>query len=166
MVSLVDIGDLKATVSIRGNDLEVSGITAAHIVGVFYKFPEVRMFLTQASPGAEVVQTLITRFPEAVALLIAAACGSPDDEKVIAVAGKLGIGEQYAILEKVAELTFPQGIQNFLDGVQKRFRQANGGLGWAPATTLPAQSNGASPPEEQSETAGTVHPDNSAPGSS
>jgi hypothetical protein len=73
MVSLVDIGDLKDTVSIRGKEIEISGITAAHIVGIFYKFPEVRMLLTQATPGEQVVQTLIVKFPEAVALLIASA---------------------------------------------------------------------------------------------
>lgn len=166
MVSLVDIGDLKDTVSIRGKDIEISGITAAHIVGVFYKFPEVRMFLTQPQPGSEVVQTLITRFPEAVALLIAAACGSPDDEKAIDIASRLGIGEQYMILEKVAVLTFPQGMTNFLEGVQKLFAQANGGLGWAPGTTLPAPSSDASQQEEAKETAGTAPPDNSAPGTS
>jgi hypothetical protein len=160
MVSLVD------TVSIRGKEIEISGITAAHIVGIFYKFPEVRMLLTQATPGEQVVQTLIVKFPEAVALLIASACGAPDDDKAIAIAGSLNIGEQYEILEKVAKLTFPQGIQNFLDGAQKLFGQANGGLGWAPGMTLPARSNDASQQDETKTDAGTAPPDNSAPGSS
>lgn len=157
MVSLVDIGDHKDTVELRGKLIEISGITAVNIVSIFYKFPEVRMMLTQQTPGSEVVQALVARSPDAVAYIIAAAVGEPDNEKVIEVASGLTVGEQYAVLEKVGKLTFPQGMQNFLDGVQSLLARANGGLGWAPGMTSPAQSSDASQQVAQSETAGTVH---------
>ena len=155
MVSLVDIGKLRGTATIRGEEVDITGIKAKNIVNIFFKFPEVRMILTQVKPDAEVITTMVARFPDAVACIIAAACGAPDDEKFIEAAGELTIGEQYAVLQKIGEITFPQGMQNFLDGVQKLLKQADGGLGWAPATMSPAPSNAASPQEEPSETAGT-----------
>lgn len=154
MVSLVDIGDMKDTITIRGHDIEITGVTAKDIVNIFYKFPEVRVMLTQATPGSEVVSTMVARAPDAVAYLIAAACGTPDDEKAITVAGRLTVGEQYEALKKIATLTFPQGMQNFLDGVQGLLARANGGLGWAPVTTSPAPSSAVSPPEETKTDAG------------
>lgn len=154
MVSLVDIGSMKDTVTIRGQEVDINGLTAEHIVGIFYRFPDIRKLLTQLSPDPDVVGSLISRFPEAVGCIIAAACGAPDDRNAIEVATKLSIGEQYMILEKIVPLTFPQGAQNFLDGIQRLLQQADG-RGWVPVTKSPAPSNGASPPVEASETAGT-----------
>jgi len=154
MVSLIDIGELRDTVTLRGSVINVQGITAEHIVAAFNKFPEIRMILTQVAPDRDVISQLVAKFPDAVAALIAAACGMAEDDQAIAMAKTLTIGEQYEVLSKVSKLTFPQGLTSFLDGVQGLLKQSNGGLGWAPATTSPGQSNGASPQAAPSETAG------------
>jgi hypothetical protein len=160
MVSLVDIGDHKDTVKLRGQDVEIRGVTAKDIVGIFYKFPEVRMVLTQTEPNSEVWTTLIARAPDAVACLIAAACGAADDEKAITVAGGLAVGEQYDALQKIGVLTFPQGMQNFLDGVQKLLAKVDIVVpGWAPGTTLREPSKDASSLDETRTDAGEAPQD-------
>jgi hypothetical protein len=156
MVSLVDIGPSKGTVEVRGHDLDINGLTAEHIVGVLISFPEVRKVLAQREVD---LGGLIAQFPNAVAMIIASATGHADEAAHIEAASKLTVGEQYDILTKVMELTFPKGLKSFLDGVQGALQQA-GVPGWDQATNLPAQSNGVSKPEGPSETVGTVPPSN------
>jgi hypothetical protein len=152
MVSLVDIGPSKGTVDVRGQDVEVNGLTAEHIVGVLISFPEVRKILAQKEADLGV---LIAQFPLAVAMIIAAGTGKADDKKTIEVASQLGAGEQYEILTKIVELTFPKGVQSFLDGVGAALKAA-GVPGWDQATKLPVPLSPASEQGEQNETAGTA----------
>jgi len=160
MVSLIDIANVKyPTVPVRGADVDINGLTADHIAGVMFVFPEIRRIMTQDSPDKDVINSLIGRLPEAVAMIIAAGTGHPDDEAHIAVARDLGVGEQYALLEGILKATFPQGVKSFLDGVSALVNQS-GARGWAAATKSPVQSNGASPPEEASQIAGEAHQSN------
>jgi len=152
MVSLVDIGPSKAKVEVRGQDVDVNGLTASHIVGILMAFPEVRKVLAEREAD---LQTLIAQFPLAVSMIIAAGTGKADDEKTIEVAGQLGVGEQYDLVSKIFELTFPKGMQSFLDGVRAAMASA-GVRGWDQATKLPEQSSPASEQGAQNETAGTA----------
>lgn len=161
MVSLVDIGPAKGAVEVRGQQVEVNGLTAEHIVGILIAFPEVRKLLAQREADLGV---LVSQFPHAVALIIAAGTGHADEAPHIEAASKLGVGEQYEILEKLVELTFPKGLKSFLDGVQSALSKS-GVRGWDQATTSPAQSSDVSKQEGQSETAGTAPQDSSQLGS-
>lgn len=159
MVSLVDIGPAKATVPIRGQDLDIVGLSSQNIAEILLQFPELRRLLVQIDPGSDVIETLVMRIPEGVNLLVAAACGVDVSdrearEKALAVVKNFTVGEQYLVIEAMLKITFPQGLSNFLAGVQGLFEQADGARGWAPAMRSPAQSNGASPPVAASETAG------------
>ena len=154
MVSLIDIAPSRATVLIRGQDVEINGLSAEHIASILFTFPELRKLMTQDAVDREVVGSLITRMPEAVALIIAVGSGgSPDDEKMLAAAGNLTVGEQYIFLEAIVKETFPQTLKSFLDGVAALVNQS-GGHGWVPGMKSPEQSNGASPPVASSATAG------------
>lgn len=154
MVSLIDIGPLSDKVHLRGQDVPVNGLTAAHIVGLFYQFPELRKLITQPELRGDVIQDLVTNFPMAVGGIIAAGTGKPDDAPTIAFAQTLALGEQYAVLEKVVPLTFPQGVANFLDAVQDLMRKAEG-RGWVQVTKSPAPSSAASQQDGENKTAGT-----------
>lgn len=155
MVSLVDIGPMTDKVTIEGKgDVEVRGITASHIVGIFYQFPDIRRLLTQQVLDADIITNLITDFPQAVGGIIAAATGHPDERPHIDAAVNLPIGLQYQFLEKIVPMTFPQGVANFLDAVQELLRKAEG-RGWVPGTKSPAQSNAASNTDGENKTAGT-----------
>lgn len=162
MVSLVDIGPSKGSVEVRGQDVEVNGLTAEHIVGILISFPEVRKVLAQKEADLGV---LIAQFPTAVAMIIAAGTGKAEDTATIEVARGLGAGEQYDLLSKIVELTFPKGLKSFLDGVGAAMKSA-GVPGWDQATKLPAQSSPASEEDDENETAGEAHPASSPPGAS
>lgn len=152
MVSLVDIGPSKGQVEVRGQMVDVNGLTAEHIVGILTAFPEVRKVLAEREAD---LQTLVSQFPTAVAMMIAAGTGHPEDEATISVASGLGVGEQYDLMSKIFELTFPKGVKSFLDGVRAAMDSA-GVRGWDQATKLPAQSSPVSEQDEPSETAGTA----------
>ena len=162
MVSLVDIGPSVGTVELRGQRVQVNGLTAEHIVGILISFPEVRKVLAQKEAD---LGMLISQFPLAVAMIIAAGTGKADDEPTIAVARALGAGEQYDILEKIVELTFPKGLKSFLDGVGAALKSA-GVPGWDQATKSPVQSSPASKQDDENKTVGEAPQGNSLPGAS
>jgi hypothetical protein len=126
----------------------VFGIDADNIAEILFRFPEIRMMLIRVDPGSDVVGQLISRIPEALGLFVACACGADlnneNSEKIIEAARRLTVGEQWQILEVTLKLTFPQGVSNFLAGVQGLLGQADVGRGRAPATRSPAPSNSAS----------------------
>lgn len=152
MVSLVDIGPSKDKVELRGQTVEVNGLTAAHIVELMMQFPEVRKILAEREAD---LGMLISQFPLAVGMIIAAGTGKAGDQKTIDVAMTLGVGEQYEILEKMMVLTFPKGVKSFLDGVNAALVSA-GARGWDQATKSPVPSSLASEQDEANGTAGTA----------
>jgi hypothetical protein len=161
MVSLIDIGPATGSVSIRGKDVDVFGLSAEAIARILLAFPEIRVMLTQELADTKTaMMSLIQKFPEAAGLILAAATGADitGDKAALdahlASVNNLVIGEQFDVLSKMLELTFPRGVRNFLDGAQGLFAQASGGRGWAPGTTSLAQSSGASPQAAANETAG------------
>jgi hypothetical protein len=162
MVSLVDIGPSKGSVEVRGQEIDLNGLTAVHIVGIMTAFPEVRKLLAEKEVDLGV---LISQFPIAVAMIIAAGTGKDGDQDTIDVAMALSVGEQYEILSKLMGLTFPKGVKSFLDGVNAALRSA-GVRGWDQAMKSPVQFSPASEPDAQKPTAGTQPPDSSAPGAS
>lgn len=162
MVSLVDIGPSKGQVEVRGQQLDVNGLTVNHIIAILMEFPEVRKILAEKEAD---LQLLISQFPVAAGMIIAAGTGHEGEQAHIDVAMALGVGEQYEILAKIVELTFPKGVKSFLDGVNAAMASA-GVRGWDQATKSPVPFSPASVQGEQSETASTARPDSSAPGAS
>ncbi|HZT26497.1 MAG TPA: hypothetical protein VFA57_12395 [Pseudolabrys sp.] len=141
MVSLLDIADQQKTVTIRGKDVAVFGISAQDIVYLFRKFPELRLLMSgkQADLTPE---TLLELAPGAVAAAIAAGTGSAGDEQAEAVAARLGLGEQLDLLAAIFELTFPQGVGPFVAKLDALglLKSAEGASGWAQDTKSPAPS--------------------------
>jgi hypothetical protein len=150
MVSLTDIGPSKGQVEVRGQMVDVNGLTAEHIVGILLAFPEVRKVLAEREAD---LQTLVAQFPVAVAMMIAAGTGHADETEHMDIASKLGVGEQYDLMKTIFELTFPKGLQSFLDGVRGAMDSA-GVRGWDQATKSPAQSSPVSGQDDQSKIAG------------
>ena len=141
MVSLLDIADQQRTVTIRGKDVAVFGISAQDIVYLFGKFPELRLLMSgkQADLTPE---TLLKLAPGAVAAAIAAGTGSAGDENAEAVAARLGLGEQLDLLAAIFELTFPQGVGPFVAKLDALglLKSADGASGWAQDTKSPEPS--------------------------
>lgn len=152
MVSLVDIGPAIGEVELRGKQVGIIGLSATHIIGILMSFPEVRKILASKDYDLGVI---ISQAPLAVAQMIAAGTGHADEKEHIAVAETLTAGEQYEVMTKIFELTFPKGLKSFLGGVEA-VGKTLGVPGWEAATKLPEQSPPASATEGSSETASTA----------
>lgn len=166
MVSLVDIGPSKGIVLLRGQEVDITGLTAIHVAGIFLLFPEIRRILNpQGDVPTDIIQSLLARFPLAVAMGIAAGCGHPEDKDYVAFAQTLTVGEQFLMLEGIFGITFPQSLPSFLDAVEGIMAKS-AARGWVQDTKSPEQSSSASSTGDQNTTAGTAPPDNSVPGAS
>lgn len=160
MTSLLDIGDLRSTVKVRGKELEVAGISAETIFHLLDDIPELRKLLTGA--GGEIKpQDLLTKVPGAVSSIIAAGT-TPDyydrpegDRKMLVQAAKgLSLGEQTDVLKAIWDITFPTGIQTFLDALAELMKASGGASGWAPDTQSPEQLKPSAAEGSPKETAG------------
>lgn len=129
MVSLLDIAALPATVNIRGVEITVRGISAKGVAHLLAKFPEIRLLVTGQSVDMT-PERLLEAVPDAVAAIIAAGAGDPDDPANAAfesAAAGLAVVEQLDLLAKILELTLPGGVNPFI----KRLAAAMKGLGVA-----------------------------------
>jgi hypothetical protein len=142
LVSLVDIIDLKKTVTIRGKALEVEGINAEKLGLLILSYPELRLMF--AGKAVELSpQGVIALGPKIVASVIAAAIGKLGDEAEEAAAGKLALGEQLELLATIFELTFPDGVGPFVARLRSLgvLDSVAGASGWAPGTNSHAPSS-------------------------
>lgn len=113
MVGLLDIAPLTEKVAVGGQNIDVVGVSAAGIVSLIARYPEVKMLMA----GKEVdVGALMAIGGDAVAALIAASVGYPGDEKQEAAAAKLSLQVQMDILAAAIRVTIgPNGIGPFLE---------------------------------------------------
>lgn len=148
MVSLVDIGDLRKEVELRGSKVEVQGLPSAFIVNLLASSPELRQVMAERAITGEIIEALVAQFPKTIAECIAQGVGKPGDEPTITfVMTKLMPGEWMELLEPIVELTFPKGTKSFVDGLTRLVRHVRPDApGWAAATKSPAPSSKSSEP--------------------
>lgn len=165
MVSLVDLGPLTDSVEVRGKTFPVKGIPAECFFQLLAEIPELRRVFAEKQMSADMINALIGQAGRAVGAIIAAGTGHFGDEKQIAAAMQLPVGEQTKFLTKIIGVTFPQGPAAFLDELMA-FVPANavGALGKGAATKSQAPSNSASAPDTTQEKSGST-PQDSLPDS-
>lgn len=165
MVSLVDLGPIREEVEIRGEKIEVKGLSADFIFSLLTKSNELRMLIAQRKIDPEDIMSLINQAPVAVAECIACATGKQGDPATIGFAlAELGAGETFALMSPIMRLTFPQGVKSFMEGLTALAQQATGGRGWGAGTKSPAPSKDASAPGTTAEPSGATPPDNLSDG--
>jgi hypothetical protein len=107
MASLLDIAPLTETVSVRGTDIPVTGVSAKGIAHIMARFPEVREMMV----GREVsVDRLIELGGDAVGAIIAAGTGNPGDPDHERIAAGLLLEEQADLLAVILRVTLPKGV--------------------------------------------------------
>ena len=112
MVGLVDIAPAVERVTIRGQEVEVTGISAAGVASLLARFPELRrMFSGRDVP----FEKLLTMGGEIVSAIIAAGTGASGDEAAEAAAGRLSIDEQADLLAAIVQATLPKGVGPFVE---------------------------------------------------
>lgn len=143
MVSLLDITPSAArniTVSVRGQDVGVNGLSIGHIAQLIQHFPEVKDLFS----GKDVQFTLddvLQKAPDLLYAVIVCGTGSSHREAdALAVVKSLSIEEQTELLEAILAETFKGGLGPFVARVTRVL-----GLG-SDAGTKELDTSGPKPP--------------------
>ena len=140
MATLLDIAPSLETVSIRGTEVAVTGVSAAGFAYLLGRFPDLRKMMT----GMEVeIDDLFGLAGDAIAPIIAAGTGMPANEEAEAMANSLSADEQSALIAAIFRQTFPQGVGPFVERLSQLAEGLGGGadpLPRAQATKSPKQS--------------------------
>lgn len=167
MVSLVDIGKIRKKVPLRGQEIEVRGLSAAFIVNALASSEELRkLFAERGLEGADVM-TLASQVPGMVAEAIAFATNKPGDEETIRfIMDELSPEEIVDILGAIIELSFPRGLRSFVDGLVQAARRSGLAVpGWDQAMNSQERSSSASKPVMRNIPLGDIPQGNSTDGS-
>lgn len=136
MVGLIDIAPVTSTVSVRGQDITVTGVSARGIAHLLARFPELRALMT----GREVaLDDLLKLGGDVIAAIIAAGTGAPGDAGVEKAADNLTLEEQADVLGAIVELTMPRGLGPLVERLSRLGLLAGGASG-TQATTSPERS--------------------------
>jgi hypothetical protein len=121
MSSLLDIGPLTASVTVRGKTFQVSGIGADTLVQLLNDYPELNKYMSGAFGGGGVDKdTLVKMGPEiSDAIILAGAGFKATDEKAKAVVRGLTLGEKMDIFEPIMMMTFPRGFPAFVEALSR-----------------------------------------------
>ena len=141
MVGLIDIAPAVERVTVRGEAVEVCGVSAAGVANLLARFPELRRLLS----GRDVdVDQLVAMGGDLVSAIIAAGTGNPGDEATEAAAGRLGIDEQTDLIAAILRVTLPKGVGPFMEKLLALGGSLDvaGQSATAPATTSPKRSSG------------------------
>lgn len=113
MVGLLDIAPSTRTVRVEGNDVAVYGVSAQGIAYLLQRFPALREMIGKGSmPSPEQIVEMV---PDAIAAVIAAGTGYPNNTEAEAVAAKLSADTQLDLLKTIIELTMPKGVGPFVE---------------------------------------------------
>ena len=136
MVGLVDIAPITSTVTVRGQDITVTGVSARGIAHLLARFPELRALMT----GREVaLDDLLRLGGDVIAAIIAAGTGASGDVDVETAADNLTLEEQADLLAAIVELTMPRGLGPLVERLS-RLGLLAGGASATQATTSPPPS--------------------------
>lgn len=120
--SLLDLAGVGRTVSVRGLDIPVTGISARGLAVLFARFPS----LVDAVTGAGLdLSSLADLGPDVLAAVIAAGTGHPGSEQAEAVAASLSMADQLSLIEAIGQETFAGDAGNFM----KRLEALAAGVG-------------------------------------
>jgi hypothetical protein len=133
MTSLLDIGPRTSVVTVQGKALEISGLSARGIFTLLDQFPEMRKLLSGSGVSIS-AEDVLRQVPGAVASIIAHVTGEPTPE-AIAAAELLAFGDQVEIVKSAWDLTFPKGLQSFIDALAAMGILT--GSGWGQGTASP-----------------------------
>jgi hypothetical protein len=118
LASLLDIGPLTASVTVRGQNINVVGIGADTMVQLLSKYPDLQKYMS----GTSDVDTakLIGVVPDIADAIILSGTGlKDDDEKAIGIVKSLTIGEKMIVLEPIMMMTFPKGFPAFTEALER-----------------------------------------------
>lgn len=117
MPGLRDIANTSPTVTVQGQPVTVSGVSARGIAVLLERFPPLRELFAGKAPQIDPA-TVMKLVPEAVACIIACGTGAPGDLEAEKIADSLVAGDQLDLLSKIIEVTMPRGFGPFVEKVE------------------------------------------------
>jgi hypothetical protein len=114
---LLDLDGADEHVTVQGRNIPVYGVSTHGVTSLMKRFPAMR----SALQGQEVEITsdlVFDTVPDAVAAVIAAACGHPDNDDAEKVAARLPLHAQTDLLDAAIRLTMPDGAGPLGDRLQ------------------------------------------------
>lgn len=111
MPGLLDLNPVAETVTVRGGEVAVSGVSAHGLALLLKRFPQAGGLVSE---GAVSVDALLGLGGEVVAAIIAAGCGDPGNKEAERVASALALADQVALLDPILRLTLPDGLGPFV----------------------------------------------------
>jgi len=138
MVGLLDIAPSTRHVRVGygelGYNVPVYGVSAAGIAALLQDFPELKNIVAGGKVDLT-MESVLKAAPGAIAAIIAAGTGTPGNPDAIERAGLLPAGTQAEFLDKIVELTMPDGIGPFMEALTGLINRLDlGDLGKAPAS--------------------------------
>lgn len=147
MTSLQDIGSLSEEITVSRNvTLQLYGVTTESLFHLMGKFPEIKLLMQRRA--AEIKpERIMEMTPRIVSYIIGAGLTDPDIddhfktiEKNAKLARRLGLADQLKAVNKVFELSFPEGVGPFVEQMQlltKSFRVGQPTTEMEPASKSP-----------------------------
>ena len=138
MVGLVDIAPITSSVTIRGQDITITGVSARGIASLLARFPALRALVT----GREVaLDELLKLGGDVIAAIIVAGTGTPGDTQAEAAADNLTLEEQADLLAAIVELTMPRGLGPLVERLSRLGLLAGGASAMQVATSPQPSKN-------------------------
>lgn len=138
MASLLDIAPLTESVTVRGEDIPVTGVSAKGIAHLMARFPEIREIMV----GREVtIERMLEIGGDAVGAIIAAGIGRPGEPDQERMAANLILEEQADLLAAILRITLPRGVGPLVEKLTAMGSALGGAASLsAPDTNSPKQS--------------------------
>ncbi|UFM66800.1 hypothetical protein LOS78_12775 [Paracoccus sp. MA] len=129
IVSLLDIAPLEFHAELSVGKVRVYRLGAGDIAQMFLIFPGIRAIFSDRPAGPGEMVRLAQELPDAIPYLVSYACGlrGPDG---IAAARNLPAADQMIVIEKVKEISLPEGGRDFFAAAERLLpQQAEPGAG-------------------------------------
>lgn len=122
MASLRDLGPQTEEIEVytKGGAVKVTtrGLPARGFFSLIFRFPQIQRLLAGGNATVDPDQ-LLMQVPEAIGVIIAyGTCTppvTPEDEEL---ASTLAAGEQLNLFKAIWKMTFPRGVQSFLEALE------------------------------------------------
>lgn len=161
-LTLADLAGVREQVPFGESFIEVQGISTANALAILQRFPH----LAKLANGFKISDLLVVA-PEAVAAIIAAGIGKPNDADQEVAAGNIPIEGQFDLIEAIGRSTFKSGFGPFVQRVLALARDLKSDHSIkVPSMSLPATLKNSSPQATNPPPSSDIPQDKSPPSSS
>ncbi len=148
-LGLLDVLPLSEKITINGKEIVVHQLSGRGIGELLQRFPDlIQVFDKSVEEGIK-FDIMKRVSPQAIAPIIAAACGNAGDPRAEAIADALSLPDQIKILKIVHRLTMPEGFGPFVAELNSLLDFGVQEPSAAPSSPLPKRPRPSAQPQAQ-----------------